>query len=122
MKRNLRVTLAAAGFAGLMAIPAVALAAPSPTGDCAGTTGPSTPNGAVVPVADPTGQAPYVYSSGGDPTGGAGFVGVSGSHGYLEVGGNANTQSGGVSGHQTESGLNGTLTPSGICVNGNSAP
>ena len=121
MTRTLRFALATGGLAAMMAIPTTAFAV-SPTGTCAGTSGPTTPNGPVVPVSDPTGQAPYVYSSGGDPTSGSGFIGISGSHGYLEGGGNLNTQSGGISGSNTDTGVNGTLSPSGICVNGNSAP
>jgi hypothetical protein len=125
MKFRLIVTAGVA--AGLSVVPGLAARAVSPSGTCPGASGPSLPNGPVLP-ADPTGgTAPYVYSSGGDPTTGSGFIGVSGSGGYLQLGGNANppSPSGQVSGSSTQTGLNGAASvgssPS-VCVNGNSAP
>ena len=120
MKRTLRLALAAAGVAGLFTVQNMATAGAAT--QCDGTSGPTTPNGPAAPVSDPSGQLPYVYSSGGDPMTGSGFIGISGSAGYLEIGGNLNTQTGGVSGSQTDTGLNGTASTSGVCVNGTTLP
>lgn len=118
-KLRLAVTTVAFAAAVASAVPGVAAGS-----ECSGASEPSRPNGALAP--DPTGQLPYVYTGGDDPTSGGGFVGVSGDSGYLEIDGNVNTTSGGVSGRETSSGSNGTvrMTSAGPvgCVNGTSVP
>lgn len=66
--------------------------------------------------------SPAVYQSPGDPTSGSGYIGVVGPDGYLEAGGDANTQSGGISGSTAGGELYGSVSGSGVCVNGTTAP
>jgi hypothetical protein len=124
-------TLAAGGI--FIATPVISHAAPGTNdGKCAAaqeSTDPNNPNTATnhhnkpggVLVDNGTG-GPTVYASGSgapDPSNLSGYIGVSGSHGYLEAGGDPAAATGWVTGHNTESGANGSLlvgaAPS-ICV------
>ena len=107
-----RLLAVAGGVAALGALGAVpALAAGPNSGSCVSNTTPSLTN--QDPLAAQGG--PNVGAT-GSPTSG-GEVAIWGSHGYLEAGGS--TSGGSVSGYQTESGLNGSLTVSGspaVCI------
>lgn len=60
----------------------------------------------------------HVY--GDDPQDGAGYGGVTGSHGYIELEGSADGAQ--IDGSSTDAPVQGTAGTSGVCVNDTSAP
>jgi hypothetical protein len=101
---KIRVLIVGGAVAALSTLSLAANAAPGQGGNCTTSTKPTPPAGAQqVPLPD----GGFAYA-GGDQTSGA--VGSQGPKGWIQGSGGTASNGGHISGYQTESGLNGSLT------------